>query len=519
MAERRLLRASSIFALLGMLALSQLPAATAQTVLLDFTSPHCGPCQQLKPTIERLRGEGYPVDEVDVVQQQALAQRFQVTRVPCLVMLVDGREQTRLQGAASYEQLRDLFTRLGVQPATQGKPVGRGQSPERSPAWTQEPATPRPSLDPHTPIASRGVEASASALPHYPVRPAAYTSPEDFQHALLRSSVRIKVEDSTGHSYGTGTIIDTLEGDALVITCGHLFRDEAASGTITIELFEPTPSGVRVIDRLPGRLESHDLTRDIGLVSFRPRTPVRIAKVASEPRENVNDPVWSVGCDRGADPTVRTSRVTAIDRYQGPANIEAAGAPVEGRSGGGLFNAKGELVGVCFAADNEGDEGLYAALPSIYAELDRMALGRIYQPSAEPTRQLVGDTRRTVPLPGADSQPIVRGQNPDTNGPTWNNSPESAVPAALTQQQFPAPPVASLPAATPPAAVPAIGQLVPAERAALQEIAQRASQAEVVCIVRSNEPGAASEVIQLERVSPEFLQALRAMSASSGGAR
>src|SRR5690606_4928291 len=139
---RHLPRAISISALLGILALALLAPANARTVLLDFTSPHCGPCQQLKPTIERLRQEGFPVDMVDVTQQQALAQQFQVTRVPCLVMLVDGREQTRLQGAASYEQLRDLFTRLGVQPSTQAKPVGLGQSPDQSPSWAQQPAAP-----------------------------------------------------------------------------------------------------------------------------------------------------------------------------------------------------------------------------------------------------------------------------------------------------------------------------------------------------------------------------------------
>ena len=61
-----------------------------------------------------------------------------------------------------------------------------------------------------------------------------------------------------------------------------------------------------------------------------------------------------------------------------------------GRSGGGLFNARGELIGVCSAADPEIDEGLYAALPRVYYEMDRNGLSFVYQDQqrqAEPTTQ------------------------------------------------------------------------------------------------------------------------------------
>ena len=63
-----------------------------------------------------------------------------------------------------------------------------------------------------------------------------------------------------------------------------------------------------------------------------------------------------------------------MNRYQGHANVEAARAPEEGRSGGGLFNANGQLIGVCYAADPQGNEGLYASLDSIYQKLDALQL-------------------------------------------------------------------------------------------------------------------------------------------------
>ena len=46
------------------------------------------------------------------------------------------------------------------------------------------------------------------------------------------------------------------------------------------------------------------------------------------------------------------------------------------------------------------------------------------------------------------------------------------------------------------------------EQAAMEEIMTRAVDAEVICIIRPREPGGKSEVISLDRVSPEFIQAL-----------
>ena len=68
-----------------------------------------------------------------------------------------------------------------------------------------------------------------------------------------------------------------------------------------------------------------------------------------------------------------------MNRYHGPANLVVSRRPVDGRSGGGLFNKRGVLIGVCNAADNVDDEGLYAALGPIHAEFDAAGLGFIYR--------------------------------------------------------------------------------------------------------------------------------------------
>ena len=59
---------------------------------------------------------------------------------------------------------------------------------------------------------------------------AAQLGRSDFHASLLAATVRLRVEDAQGRSFGTGTIIDARSGEALVITCGHLFRESKGKG-------------------------------------------------------------------------------------------------------------------------------------------------------------------------------------------------------------------------------------------------------------------------------------------------
>ena len=191
--------------------------------------------------------------------------------------------------------------------------------------------------------------------------------------------MRIRVDDAQGRSFGTGTIIDSRSGEALVITCGHLFRESKGKGPMTVELFEVGRMALQVAAQVPGQVISYDLDRDVALVSIQPEPAgERRAGRAAAHADRAGRPRREIGCSNGKDPTVLATRITSLDRYQGPPNIEASGAPVEGRSGGGLFNLQGQLIGVCFAADYEGNEGLYAALESIHDELDRLDLKDVY---------------------------------------------------------------------------------------------------------------------------------------------
>ena len=104
-------------------------ACGAETiVLLDFWSPTCGPCMQMKPTVESLVNAGYPIRQVDVSREPELAQQYNVTGIPCFVMLVDGQEVDRVVGATSSERLQQMFTRAqgsGRIAAARSRAVGR----------------------------------------------------------------------------------------------------------------------------------------------------------------------------------------------------------------------------------------------------------------------------------------------------------------------------------------------------------------------------------------------------------
>jgi len=432
-----------------MLACFSLPCA-AETVLLDFSLPGCGPCQEMRPVVNRLAAAGFRVQEINMQSEPQVAARFGVTRAPTFLVLVDGRETSRQVGLASYEQLHQMLSQQPSPPPMR-RPTPQGQSPD------------------------------TFAIP--PTRQAALPAGLAVEKKrLIEATVKIAVQDPEGTSAGTGTIIDARSGEALVLTCGHLFRESAGKGPITVTLFQAGPAGAEVRTTATGRLIDFDLERDLALVSLRTEVPIEAAAIA-QPNTLLapGAAVTTVGCNGGANPTAIESRITAIDRYQGHPNVEVAGAPVEGRSGGGLFNAEGQLIGVCFAADPKSNEGLYASLPSILAKMESLGLSMITQPAAVVASQQARVAPQVASTP--DPSFAVRGQEP----------------MAISPQVVATPPAASL---------------SPSEQATLEELQRRSENSEVICIVRPKTPGGKSEVISLGNASPEFVRSLAELAVS-----
>ncbi len=458
-----------------------------ETVLLDFYGDYCGPCRSMIPTVERLAAEGYPVRRVNVEQYRDLAQRFGITTIPCFVMIVNGREAGRVVGMTSIGRLKQLCS------------LGRAAAPNPNtmlamPARAAPAAPFNPDAAPGAPACGLRVAAVAPSAANVPIIPVVYTTaPKQApvtDAAMLAASVRLRVEDPQCHSCGSGTIIDARAGgEALVLTCGHLFRDSKGTGKIDVDVFGPGPTV-----RLPGRLVAYDLERDIGLIAFRPQGPVMVARVAPPGYPlRAGDAVTSVGCNNGEDPTVQHSRVNLLDRFRDPVelrggtvaagphapwNLQVAGQPVVGRSGGGLFSTDGMVIGVCNAAEPVDHEGLFAALGSIHAALDQQGLASLYKQAVAPPGM--------VPLVD-NAHSLLAAVDPF-----------SARAAGLTAAPRVRIPSQDAPAA-PPAAVAA--ETADGEQAVMEKIRRRVREgAEVVCIIRDrNNPQAKEEVITLDR--------------------
>lgn len=78
-------------------------------VLLDFSSPYCGYCEKLRPTVEKLSREVSDRLRVGVTQleeNRGLAARYGVRATPTLLVLDQGKEVDRVEGLKSEEQLR-----------------------------------------------------------------------------------------------------------------------------------------------------------------------------------------------------------------------------------------------------------------------------------------------------------------------------------------------------------------------------------------------------------------------------
>ena len=380
-------------------------ADSERGIVLYFSATWCGPCQQVAPVVSKLKREGLPIRKVDIDQEKALASRFQVDRIPTFVLVVDGKQVDRQTGYMTESDLRRMIARIpkpqapAVQLAQESDehavlPVSLGV-PGQIPRPKKRPA-PEPPVE--TGDEQEGNEGGIRSLWPFGKRNAdepivrgndvSLGEPGDFgsgraqqpqQSATpsdpMAASVRIRVHIDGKVNLGSGTVIASGPGNSRILTCGHIFRGFNDDAKIEVDLFDAQGSRLYI-----ARLEKYDEQADVGLISVPTDAAVPVAKVAArDGNPRVGEPVSGVGCSGGALPTREAIRVTALDKYDGPSNIECTGLPVQGRSGGGLFNRSGQVVGVCIAADKDANRGLYAGLSAIQELLDECQLTQLYQ--------------------------------------------------------------------------------------------------------------------------------------------
>jgi len=71
-----------------------------------FNATWCGPCQQMKPHIEKLQKEGYSIEMVDIDEQPTIAESAEVRGVPTTAIYENGNIVERVVGYEDYDRLK-----------------------------------------------------------------------------------------------------------------------------------------------------------------------------------------------------------------------------------------------------------------------------------------------------------------------------------------------------------------------------------------------------------------------------
>lgn len=457
-------------------------AADPNNILLDFSAKWCGPCQQMSPIVSKLERQGFPIRQVDVDQEKGLAQKYNVESIPCFVLIANGKEINRITGATDEKQLRRLMMMLpkqNIDDAITAGPPEKGRKNGSSAHASTRTGDEKKGLLALPPLFSGKKKKDSPQFDDEDPRSARGQNPEPLaptyaQDAML-ASARIRIKDGTFSHFGSGTIIESQPGRAVILTCGHILRNLGKNAVIEVDLF---PEGTSKPQTTTAQIIQFDLTSDVGLLSASCPQQLPVIQLAPCDLPKVKDRVFSIGCGGGKLPSMEQHVVAGINTIDGPDNLECTGVPLQGRSGGGLFLGK-EQVGICIFADAKNERGIYTSIKPVMQLLQKAGYAHLIHPSNQ---------ERTTP---ADSLADHR------NEPSKPLNDEPHADSKSTAEEIPSGMMAD---AGHDAGVPQASDLV----GAVHEY----EGAEVVVTIHPKTPGAATRVVIINRASSRILNDL-----------
>ena len=87
----------------------------AQPVLVDFAAAWCAPCRALAPVLEQLAVQykgRVKVAQVDVDDNQVVAQTYGIRSLPTLLLFKGGRVVEQIVGAVPRQKLEDALRKV-----------------------------------------------------------------------------------------------------------------------------------------------------------------------------------------------------------------------------------------------------------------------------------------------------------------------------------------------------------------------------------------------------------------------
>lgn len=80
-------------------------------VLVDFNASWCGPCKMLRPILDEIAASEIEtkIVSINIDEENELAEKYEVSSIPCLVLFKNGREIDRSVGFKSKDEIMMLL--------------------------------------------------------------------------------------------------------------------------------------------------------------------------------------------------------------------------------------------------------------------------------------------------------------------------------------------------------------------------------------------------------------------------
>lgn len=363
-------------------------------VLLDIYADYCSPCRQMVPLLQKMEKSGFPIRKVDFQTNSDLCKNyFNALALPTLIVMVEGKEVQRFEGFTSEATLRQAMNNasreLHAQRQQSRNQLAKSDAPSGGETVADD--TPANSNTSRTGLAGffdRFKSSGGAATPANEFTDADFRaqSPDESPTAQERNSiphkatVRVRLMDGKMRDVGTGTVIHSVPGLSTILTCAHIFKDAAPDAVVEVDVFQ----GDKTLN-YPATVLGGDHNADVALLQIKTSTILPSVTLGFDrPALQRQESLFSIGCSNGDPPSRLKMNVVGVDMVvNAPSNILCTNAPKQGRSGGGLFDLKNRLVGVCSAADYKAGEGLYGGLPPVRELMKRLKLTSLLQQPVE----------------------------------------------------------------------------------------------------------------------------------------